>query len=314
VKVLIAGATGAIGRPLVSAMTASDHEPVGLTSSKHGLDVLRELGAEGVVANALDAEAVHTAVARLRPDAVIEELTSLPKHGRIGWRAVGPDTPEEVRAAPERDRRVRLEGGGNVYHAAKAAGTTRYVTQSTGFFYGPGEGLALETDALASDATPGISSSVRTYLQVEHRVLQAGEMDGVALRYGYFYGPGTWFTKEGDVADQVRERKCPLVGSGEGAWSWVHVDDAAAATIGALEGAPGIYNVVDDEPSRMSTWLPAFAATIGAPEPPRLTEEEALQRLGPDFVYYASRLRGASNAKARRELGLVTRARPPAFE
>jgi nucleoside-diphosphate-sugar epimerase len=144
-------------------------------------------------------------------------------------------------------------------------------------------------------------------MQLEKRVLGAGELQGVALRYGFFYGPGTWFTNDGDVASQVRERKYPITGSGQGVWSWVHVEDAAAATVAALECTPGVYNIVDDDPSELAVWLPAFAAFVEAPEPPRVSEEEVLRSAGPDPVYYATRLRGASNRKAKGELGLSPR-------
>lgn len=296
-KIFIAGATGAIGRPLVSALIAAGHEAIGMTSSERGLTTLRENGADGVVADALDAPAVETALSKVRPTAVIEELTSLPQHF----------TSEEMSASADRDHRVRLEGGKNVQNAARAAGVKRYIVQSTGFFYAPGSGLARETENLASDATQAVSSSVRTYMQVEQRVLGAPDLNGVALRYGFFYGPGTWFTDNGDMANQVRKRNYPVAGSGEGVWSWVHVEDAAVATVAALECAPGVYNVVDDEPSKISVWLPAFAEAVGAPEPPRLSEQEAIQSAGPDFVYYATRLRGASNAKAKRNLDFKPR-------
>src|SRR5262245_15643325 len=148
-RVFVAGATGAIGHPLVSALIAAGHEPIGMTSSEHGLRALRDFGIEGVLADALDAQAVEAALRKVRPAAVIDELTSLPQHY----------TPDAMRATAERDRRVRLEGGGYGLNAALAAGTRRYVVQSTGFFYGPGEGLAVETDALAADATPAIASS-----------------------------------------------------------------------------------------------------------------------------------------------------------
>jgi nucleoside-diphosphate-sugar epimerase len=308
-KIFIAGATGAIGRPLVSAVTAAGHEAIGMTSSERGLKTLRENGADGVVADALDAQAVEAALKKVRPAAVIEELTSLPQHY----------TSEEMRASADRDQRVRLEGGKNVQNAARAAGAKRYIVQSTGFFYAPGNGLAREAENLASQATPAVSSSVRTYMQVEQRVLGTQDLDGVALRYGFFYGPGTWYTDNGDVANQVRKRNYPVAGSGEGVWSWVHIEDAAVATVAALECAPGVYNVVDDEPSRLSVWLPAFAEAVGAPEPPRISEQEAIQSAGPDFVYYATRLRGASNAKAKQNLGFeprplewLARARPDA--
>jgi nucleoside-diphosphate-sugar epimerase len=179
--------------------------------------------------------------------------------------------------------------------------------QSTGFFYGPGAGLATETDSLAFNASPSVSAGVQAYDQVERRVLGTSDsdMEGVALRYGFFYGPGTWFTEDGDVANQIRERKYPIVGAGQGVWSWIHIEDAAAATVAALAGAPGIYNIVDDDPSEQAVWLSAFATFLGAPAPPRITEEEALKAAGPDLVYYCTRLRGASNRKAKEALGFA---------
>src|SRR6516165_3478800 len=182
-KVLVAGASGAIGRPLVSALTAAArHEVIGMTSRDEGIKVLREKGAEGVVVDVLDAEAVKAATARIRPDAIIDELTSLPKRY----------TSEEMKAAAPRDRRTRLEGGGNLYRAALETGVKRYIVQSTGFFYGPGEGLASEGDPLAHDASPGIAGSVATYTEIENRVFSSSGMEGIALRYGFFYGPGTY--------------------------------------------------------------------------------------------------------------------------
>lgn len=296
-KVFIAGATGAIGRPLISALVRAGHDVVGMTSSEQGLQTLESGGAGGVVANALDAQAVEAALRKVRPDAVVNELTSLPKHY----------TREEMKAAAERDRTVRLDGGRNLHHAAQAVGVRRYVVQSTGFFYAPGAGLAVEAEPLARDASPAVAASVRTYMQMEEHVLGASDLSGVALRYGFFYGPGTWFNPGGDVADQVRDRKYPVVGAGQGVWSWVHIEDAAAATVAALECPPGVYNVVDNDPSELSVWLPAFAAFLGAPEPPRISEEDALRSTGPDAVYYATRLRGASNQKAKEKLGFTPR-------
>ena len=296
-KVFVAGATGAIGRPLVSALVAARHKVVGTTSSVRGLGVLRNYGGDGVIVNALDAGAMNAALARVRPDAVIEELTSLPKDY----------TPEAMRAAAERDRRVRLEGGGNVHNAARAAGVKRYIVQSTGFFYGPGSGLAIETDPLPVSASPGISGSVRTYLQIEERALGSRDIEGVALRYGFFYGPGTYHDPErGSVTHQVRQRKYPVIGSGAGVYSFVHVEDAAAATVATLASDPGVYNVVDNDPSEMRDWLPAFAAFVGAPPPPHISEQEA-QSLGPDVLYYATRLRGARNDLAKQKLGFSPR-------
>ena len=296
-KVFVAGATGAIGRPLVSALLAAGHEVIGMTSSERGLGVLRKHGAAGVIADVFDSGAVTAAIARAQPRAVIDELTSLPKDY----------TPEAMRMAAERDRRVRLEGGGNLHAAARAAGVKRYLVQSTGFFYGPGEGLAAETDALAVNASPAVSQSVRTYMQIEERVLGSRDMEGVALRYGFFYGPGTYQDLDhGSVTQQVRQQKYPVIASGAAVSSFVHVDDAAAATVAALESDPGVYNVVDDDPSEMRVWLPAFASFVGAPAPPHVSDQDA-QKLGPDALYYATRLRGAGNDLAKRKLGFSPR-------
>lgn len=128
-----------------------------------------------------------------------------------------------------------------------------------------------------------------------------------ALRYGFFYGPGTWFNSDGDMGEQVREQRVSIIGEAQGVWSWVHIDDAAAATTAALECAPGAFNVVDSDPTPQRAWLPAFARAVGAPAPPRMTEQEGLATLGPDTVYYATRLRGASNEKAKRELNFQPR-------
>ena len=296
-KVFVAGATGTIGRPLVSALVAARHEVVGMTSSEGGLRVLQKCGADGVVVNAFDSVAVNAAIGRVRPDAVIEELTSLPRDY----------TPEAMRAAAERDRKVRLEGGQNVHNAARTAGAKRYLIQSTGFFYGPGADLASEAELLAVNASPGVSGSVQTYLQIEKRVLSSRDLQGVALRYGFFYGPGTYHDPDtGSVTRQVREQKYPVIGSGAGVYSFIHVEDAAAATVAALESDPGVYNIVDDDPSEMKVWLPAFARFVAAPPPPQVTEQQA-QPLGPDAIYYATRLRGARNDLAKRELGFSPR-------
>jgi len=297
-KVLVAGATGAIGRPLISALAASRREVIGITTTEGGAKALRDSGAEAFVANALDRNGIETVFRKVRPEAVIDELTSLPKQY----------TPEEMRAASERDRELRLVGGRNVQDAAIAAGAKRYIVQSTGFFYAPGAGLATEAAPLASEASPGIAGSVRTYMQIEERVMNAPGLDGVALRYGFFYGPGTYQDPAtGSVSRQVREQEYPIIGSGQGVFSFVHVEDAAAATVAALEAEPGIYNIVDDDPSPMNIWLPAFARFLSAPIPRRITEADALRTAGSDSIYYATRLRGASNERAKQQLGLAPR-------
>ena len=297
-KVLVAGATGAIGRPLISALLTARHEVIGMSSTEKGAQSLREKGVEGVTADALDENAVLTLVTRVRPDAVIDELTSLPRRY----------TPEEMKAAAGRDRNLRLTGGSNLQNAARAAGAKRYLVQSTGFFYGPGPGLAVERDTLAVNATPGVAGSVQTYMKIEERVLSDRGLQGVALRYGFFYGPGTYHDPvTGSISEQVRAQAYPVIGVGAGVSSFVHVEDAAAATVAALEADPGIYNVVDDDPLESSVWLPAFARFLGAPAPPHITEEEAIREAGADSVYYANKLRGASNRHAKHKLGFAPR-------
>jgi nucleoside-diphosphate-sugar epimerase len=189
----------------------------------------------------------------------------------------------------------------------RESGVCRYILQASGFWYEPGPGLADESAPLAVDASPGVAGSARTYLELESTAFRATGIDCVAMRYGFFYGPGTWYTNTDDMGEQVRRRHVPIIGAGQGVSSFVHIDDAASATVAALECAPGPYNIVDDDPSPQHVWLPAFACACGAPEPLRVSEQEALAAFGADTVYYATRLRGASNQKARRELNFHPR-------
>jgi nucleoside-diphosphate-sugar epimerase len=260
--------------------------------------VLNEIGAEAVMADALDVAAVKAAVRRVRPDAVINELTSLPRHY----------TPAEMKAAEERDRKVRVEGNINLLAVLRDAGVRRYLLQSSGYWYVPGAGLADESVPFISSASPRVEATAGTYRELEARASATPGFEFVALRYGFFYGPGTWYTRDGDIGDQVRQQQIPIIGEGQGVYSFVHIDDAAGATVAALECPPGAYNIVDGNPSPQHLWLTAFARVAGAPAPPRVSEEEALRASGPDAVYYATRLRGASNEKAGRELEFSPRA------
>jgi nucleoside-diphosphate-sugar epimerase len=296
-RILIAGATGAIGRPLVRCLKENRHSVFALARSPESSRAVTELGVEPVIADALDAASVKAAVARLRPDAIINELTSLPRHY----------TAEEMKAAAERDHKVRSEGNANLLVALRNAGVRRYLLQSSGFWYAPGVGLADEREPFAFDGSPAVAAGSRRYAELEAAASGTPGVEVVSLRYGFFYGPGTWYNREGDMGEQVRQQQVPVIGDGQGVWSFVHIDDAAAATAAALECAPGAYNVVDNDPAAQSLWLPAFARAVGAPAPPRMTEEEALRTLGPDTVYFATRLRGASNEKARRELNFQPR-------
>lgn len=233
-RVLVAGASGAIGRPLVAQLVAAGHTVVGMTRSDHGAQALRAVGAEPVVADALDAAAVEHAVRGARPEVVIEQLTALPRHY----------TPDAMRDALAASNQVRTVGGANVQAAAERAGARRYIAQSGCYYYVPGPGLATEETSFAVDAPPLIAGGARALLGIEKRVLGARSLEGIVLRYGFFYGPGTWYAAQGSVAEQVRRRQFPITGGGGGVWSFVHIADAAAATLAALtRGARGAYNV-----------------------------------------------------------------------
>jgi nucleoside-diphosphate-sugar epimerase len=294
-NVLVAGASGAIGRPLLAELVRQGHAVTGMTNSDAGARVIAGLGAAVARVSAFDAPALERALRESRAEVVIDQLTALPRH------------PSEMAAAAAGDRKLRLEGGGNLHRAARACGVRRYVQQSSGFFLKPGSGLADESVGMAVDASPRVAGHARSYAELESRVLNAEGIEGIALRYGFFYGPGTWYHPDGAAADQARKQELAIVGAGESIWSWVHIEDAALATVAALTAPPGVYNVVDDDPSPVSVWLPAFARSVGAPEPPRVTEEQARSAGGEDAVYYGTKLRGASNAKAKRIMRFAPR-------
>lgn len=212
-KVLLAGATGAIGRPLIRCLKEQGHSVFGLVRSAESARMLAETNAEALIGNALDEASVRAAIARVRPDAVINELTSLPRHY----------TSAEMKAAAERDSRVRREGNVNLLAGMLESGVRRYVLQSSGFWYAPGPGLADESSPLAIDASPGVAASARTYVELESAAFRVSEIDCVAMRYGFFYGPGTWFTKAGDMGEQVRRQQVPIIGAGQSVSSFVHI-------------------------------------------------------------------------------------------
>ena len=299
-KIFVAGGTGAIGRPLIAQLLARGHTVAALTRSPEKTKALLDQGIEPAIADVFNADAVKAAVSRAQPEVVIEQLTALPK----------TYTRESMNAAAPFNNRIRLEGGANVLAAAQAAGVRRYLRQSVAFYAIPGSGLADEETPLAFDASPAVAASAREITEIEHRLLRSPNIEGIVLRYGFFYGPGTWFNPDGDVAEQVREQQFPIVGNGEGVWSWLHIEDAAIATVAAAEqGNPGIYLIANDQPLTVREWLPAFAKWLDAPSPPHLSVEDVLKTEGgADAVYYGTQMRGVSNAKAKRELNFQPRA------
>ena len=294
-RIFVAGASGAIGQPLIAELVRRGHEVTGMTRSEAGARNLADMGAAVARVSAFDAAAVEQALREARAEVVIDELTSLPKD------------PSEMAAAAPGNRKLLIEGGGNLHRAARACGVRRYIQQTSGFFLEPGSGLADESAGLAVNASPHVAAHAQTYAELEARVLNAGEMEGIALRYGFFYGPGTWYHPDGASADQVRRQEIPVIGDGGGFWSWIHIEDAAVATVDVLTAPPGVYNIVDDAPSPVAVWLPAFARFVRAPPPPRITEEQALGSAGEDIVYYGTKLRGASNQKAKETFGFKPR-------
>jgi nucleoside-diphosphate-sugar epimerase len=295
-RVFIAGATGAIGLPLVRALRTLGHQVIGMTRAGSGVDRLRELGAEISTADAFDSGAVLNAISAVAPDVVIDQLTWLPAN------------PADVIKLLPNDTRLRREGSANLLSAARAAGVARYMMQSRGFFLDAPKGqLADEASKLRSDAPGEVGTSMRVSSDYEERVQAVPSLDGVILRYGFFYGPGTWYRPDGAIADQVRKGEAAIIGEGNAVWSFVHIDDAVAATVAALTAEPGVYNVVDDDPLPVSAWLPAFARWVGAAEPPRVSLEHALATAGEEAIYYHTRLTGASNHRARAKLGFKPR-------
>lgn len=291
-RVFVAGAGGAIGEPLVAELLKRGHSVTGMTTSEARAKNLQRQGAQAVIVDAFDAPAVEAALRRSQAEVVIDELTSLPK------------SPADMPKYAAGDRKLRIEGGGNLFRAALASGVRRYLQQSSGFFLKAAPGtLADESSPLDVNASPSVAASARTYTELEARLFSSNAIESVALRYGFFYGPKTWYYPGEAVANAVMQRQNAVVGQGEGVSSFVHVDDAASATAALLTAQPGAYNLVDDDPSPQAVWLPAFAKFVGAPAPPRISEDEATAIAGADAVYYATRLSGASNAKAKRILG-----------
>jgi nucleoside-diphosphate-sugar epimerase len=298
-KVFLAGATGVIGRRLIPMLIEAGHEVTGMTRSEAKAGALRASGVEPVVCDVFDAEALRAAVVAAGPEAVIHELTDLPPN-------IDPRKMEEQAAGNDR---IRTEGTRNLVAAAVAAGARRMVAQSIAFAYAPvGGPVKDEGDPLFEDAPWPWSRSVEALQELEGLVTSTEGIDGIVLRYGFFYGPGSAYAGDGYIAREVRRRRFPLVGSAGGVFSYIHVEDAAAATLAAVErGRPGIYNVVDDDPAPAREWLPYYAEALGAKKPFRVPKLLARLVAGAYTTQMATELRGASNERAKHELGWTPR-------
>jgi nucleoside-diphosphate-sugar epimerase len=292
-RILVAGATGAIGRQLVPRLVTAGHEVHGMTRSESKQDLLRGLGAVPVVADALDPDQVAEAVGRARPEVIVHELT-----------AIGGLDLRQMDRSFAATNRLRTEGTDNLLSAGQAVGVRRFVAQSYFAAYArTGGPVKNEEDAVDPSPAREMRETVAAILHLEEAVLGAQWTEGIVLRYGGFYGPGTSLAPGGDQTEMVRKRRFPLVGDGAGVWSFIHVADAADATAAAVErGTRGIYNIVDDEPAPVAEWLPALAQTLGAKAPMRVPRFVGRLFAGETGVVMMTELRGASNAKAKREL------------
>jgi 2-alkyl-3-oxoalkanoate reductase len=297
-KVFLAGATGALGTQLVPRLVDHGHEVVGMTRTASKQEALRALGARPVVADALDPDAVARAVAEAEPEVIVHQLTAL--SGRLDLRHV-----DRFFATTNR---LRTEGTDHLLAAGRAVGIRRFVAQSyAGWpFARTGGPVKSETDPLDPDPPRALRAPLAAIRHLEQAVTGLDWAEGLVLRYGGFYGPGTSLSLDPSAAmvEPIRRRQFPLVGNGGGVWSFVHIEDAAAATVAAVErGRSGIYQVVDDEPAPVRDWLPVLASALGAKPPWRVPRWLGRLVAGEAATVMMTEIRGASNAKAKRELG-----------
>jgi nucleoside-diphosphate-sugar epimerase len=296
-KILVAGASGALGKQLVPRLVAEGHGVVGTTRTVSKLDTLRELGATGVVADVLDPDQVAHVVAEAEPEVIIHQLTAL-------------NRPFDIRHFDrtfEETNRLRTEATDHLLAAGRAADVKRFIAQSfAGWpFARTGALVKSEDDALDPSPPAGIRQTHAAIRHVEEAVTGADWTEGIVLRYGGFYGPGTSLSAEGgEQTEQLRKRKFPVVGNGAGVWCFVHIEDAAEATVAAVtRGRRGLYNIVDDDPAPVSEWLPAAARAMGAPPPRHVPRWLGRLFAGEVGAVMMTEVRGASNEKAKRELG-----------
>jgi nucleoside-diphosphate-sugar epimerase len=294
-RVLVAGATGAIGQQLVPRLVAAGHEVHGMTRTESKQARLYELGAVPVVADALDPDQVAEVVGKARPDVIVHQLTAIPE-------AMDMRHPER---AFELTNRLRTEGTDHLLSAGHAVGVRRFVAQSNIAAYArTGAAVKSEEDPVDASSAGAMRANVAAMRHLEEAVLSVTWTEGIVLRYGWFYGPGTSLSPGSEQLELIRKRKFPLVGDGAAVWSFIHVADAAEATVAAIEhGSRGVYNVVDDDPAAVAEWLPALAEQLGAKKPMRVPRFVGRLFAGEFGVVLMTELRGASNAKAKAELG-----------
>jgi 2-alkyl-3-oxoalkanoate reductase len=300
-RIFLAGASGAIGRHLVPQLVARGHEVVGTTRSAAKTGALRALGAEPVVVDALDPDSVADAVAKAGPEVIVHQLSALN----------GPMTMRNVKRMAAATNRLRTEGTDHLLAAGRAVGVRRFVAQSNyASLERTGKPVVDESGRIDPNPPKDLAEGVAALRHVEDAVTGIAWADGIVLRYGGFYGPGTGIEAAPDavMAGLIRKRRFPIVGGGGGVWSWVHIADAASATVAAIErGKPGIYHVADDEPAPVRDFLPVLARALGAKPPRRVPAWPVRLLAGKGAVEIMTRARGISSEKAKRELGWTPR-------
>jgi nucleoside-diphosphate-sugar epimerase len=302
VKIFLAGATGALGRQLLPRLVERGHEVTAMTRSESKQQLVRDLGGRPVVGDALDPESVAQAVAAAEPEAIVHQLTAIPH--ALDLRHFARDFAQT--------NRLRTEGTDHLLAAGRAVGARRFVAQSyaPAIFARAGGAVKAEDDPLDESPPDQMRTTVDAIRHLESAVTGATWTEGVVLRYGTFYGPGTNFSlgPEGAMVEAIRKRQLPLVGRAGGVWSFIHIEDAAEATVNAIEGrGRGIYNVVDDEPAAVADWLPVAAKAVEAPAPRRVPRWLGRLFAGESATVMMTEARGASNAKAKRELAWTPR-------
>jgi nucleoside-diphosphate-sugar epimerase len=301
-KIFLAGATGALGRQLLPRLVERGHEVTGMTRSESKQQLIRDLGGRPVVGDALDPESVAQAVAAAEPEAIVHQLTAIPH--AVDLRHFARDFAQT--------NRLRTEGTDHLLAVGRAVGARRFVAQSyaPAIFARAGGPVKAEDDPLDESPPDQMRATVEAIRHLESAVTGASWTEGVALRYGAFYGPGTNFSlgPQGTFVEAIRKRQLPLVGRANGVWSFIHIGDAAEATVNAIEGrGRGVYNVVDDEPAAVADWLPFAAQAIEAPAPRRVPRWLGRLFAGESATVMMTEARGASNAKAKRELAWTPR-------
>jgi nucleoside-diphosphate-sugar epimerase len=297
-RVFVAGGTGAIGKPLIDQLRDAGHEVTVLTRDPAAAGTLIARGIDAITGDALDPASVLKAVVQSRPDVIVNELTNIP-------RTTNPKHAAREFAATNA---LRTRGTANLLSAAEQAGVRQVISQSVAFYYAAGPGLATENDPLLEPEISALREILAAIAACETATLCATAFTGTVLRYGGLYGPGTQYADGGQFDKLVKSRSFPIVGSGNGAMSFIHVEDAAQAVVAAIStGAAGIFNIVDDEPVRMNDFVPAYARRHAAPKPPRVPAWLARLLVGSFGVFFMTQLRAASNARAKAELHLTLR-------